>query len=89
MEVKDFSTKNYVSVENIGLFGLFSRDKGDCIDVWMIKITSKQIKLKRMLASFKLDNIQKTCLSLKSSLFSWFICFVNLILADKHSTKNL
>ena len=27
------------------LFPLFARDKGDYIDVWMIKITSKQIKI--------------------------------------------
>ena len=41
-------------------FGLFSRDKGDYIDVWMIKITSKQIKSKTYVCLLlsKVDNIQ-------------------------------
>ena len=48
-----------IFVENLGLFGPFSGDKGDYIDVWMIKI-------KRCLLFSKIDNIQKPCLSLNS-----------------------
>ena len=49
------------------LFGLFSGDKGDNIDMRMIKITIKanQIEMDVLLIS-KVDNIQKQCLSLKS-----------------------
>ena len=48
-------------------FGLFSGDKSDNIDVWMIKITIKtnQIVMDVLLVS-KVDNIRKPCLSLKS-----------------------
>ena len=38
---KTFSTKNHVFVEKLWLFGSFSGDKGDYIDVWMIKIMIK------------------------------------------------
>ena len=48
-----FNGKLCFCIKHCGLFGLFSRDKGDQIDVWMIKITSKQIKSKCMFASFK------------------------------------
>ena len=34
---KTFFTKSYVLVEKSWLFGLFSGDNGDFIDVWMIK----------------------------------------------------
>ena len=34
-----FSTQNYVLWKKLWLFGLFFGDKGDYIDVWMIKIT--------------------------------------------------
>ena len=34
-------------------FGLFSGDKGGYIDVWMIKITIKHIKLKWLFVYFK------------------------------------
>ena len=48
-------------------FGLFSGDKGDNIDMWMIKIMIKanQIDMDVLLIP-KVDNIQKPCLSLKS-----------------------
>ena len=36
---KTFSTKDYVLWKKLWLFGLFSGDKGDYIDAWMIKIT--------------------------------------------------
>ena len=51
-------------------FGLFSGDKGDNTDMWMIKITIKanQIDMDVLLIS-KVDNIQKPCLSLKSGFF--------------------
>ena len=45
--------------KNCGFFGLFSGDKGDYIDVRMIKIRIKT----------KLDHIQKPCLSYKSGFF--------------------
>ena len=62
-----FSTKNCFIVEKFWLFGLFSGDKGDNIDMWMIKITIKanQIYMNVLLIS-KVDNIDKPCLSLKS-----------------------
>ena len=55
-------------------FGLFSGDKGDSIDMWMIKITIKvnQIDMDVLLIS-KADNIQKPRLSLKSGFFNYFI----------------
>ena len=36
-----FSTRNCFIVEKLWLFGPFSGDKGDNIDMWMIKITIK------------------------------------------------
>ena len=67
---KLFSTRSYFIVEKLLLFELFSGDKSDKIDVWMIKVTIKtnQIDMDVMLIS-KVDNIQKPCLSLKSGLF--------------------
>ena len=51
-------------MQKLWLFGLFSGDKGDNIDMWMIKITIKanQIDMDVFLIS-KVDNIQKPCLS--------------------------
>ena len=68
--MKGFSIKNCFTVEKLWLFGLFSGDKGDNIDMWMIKITiiANQIDMDVLLIS-KVDNIQKPCLSLKSGLF--------------------
>ena len=56
-------------------FGLFSWDKGDNIDMWMIKIRSKPIKVIHMnvLLISKVDNIENPCLSLKSGFFLYFI----------------
>ena len=56
------------------LFGLNSGDKGNNIDMWMIKITIKanQIDMNVLLIS-KVGNIQKTCLSLTSGFFHYFI----------------
>ena len=61
-------------MEKLWLFGLFSGDKGDNIDMWMIKITIKvnQIDMDVLLIS-KVDNIQKPRLSLKSGFFYQFI----------------
>ena len=55
-------------------FGLFSLDKGDNIDMRMIKITIKanQIDMDVLFIS-KVDNIQNPCLSLKSGFFHYFI----------------
>ena len=56
------------------LFGLLSGDKGDNIDIWMIKITIKanQIDMDVLLIS-KVDNMQKPCLSLKFGFIHYFI----------------
>ena len=61
-------------MEKLWLFGLNSGDKGDNIDMWMIKITIKanQIDMDVLLIS-KVGNIQKACLSLKSGFFHYFI----------------
>ena len=65
-----FQQKNCFIVQKLWLFGLFSGDKGDNIDMWMIKITIKasQIDMNVLLIS-KVDNIDKPCLSLKSGFF--------------------
>ena len=49
---------------------MFSGDKGDNIDMWMIKILIKanQIDMNVLLIS-KVDNIDKPCLSVKSGFF--------------------
>ena len=59
-----------LTVEKLWLFGLFSGDKDDNIDMKMIKITIKahQIDMGLLLIS-KVDNIQKLCLSIKSGFF--------------------
>ena len=77
-------------MEKVWHFGLFAGDKGDNIDMWMIKITIKanQIDMDVLLIS-KVDNIQKPCLSPKVWLFPLFYWFANFTLTDKHSTKNL
>ena len=61
-------------METLWLFGLNSGDKGVNIDMWMIKIMFKanQIDMGILLFS-KVGNIQKTCLSLKSGFFHYFI----------------
>ena len=61
-------------MEKLWLFELNSGDKGDNIDMWMIKITIKanQIDMNVLLIS-KVGNIQKACLSLKSRFFHYFI----------------
>ena len=59
-------------MEKLWLFGLFSGDKGDNIDTRMIKITIKANLIDMgvgVLLISKVDNIQKPCLSLKSSFF--------------------
>ena len=60
-------------MEKLWPFGLNSGDKGDNIDMWMIKITiqANQTDMDVLLIS-KVDNIQKPCLSLKSGLFHHF-----------------
>ena len=54
-----FPTKNRFIAEKLWLFRLFSGDKGDNIDMWMIKITIKanQIDMDALLIS-EVDNIQ-------------------------------
>ena len=68
--MEGFFNKNCFTVEKLWLFGLFSWDKGDNIDMWMIKITIKtnQIDMDVLLIA-KVDNIQEPCLSLKSGFF--------------------
>ena len=77
-------------MKKLWLFGLFFGDKGDYIDVWMIKIIieTNQIDMGCLLLS-KVDNIQKPSLSLKSGFFLLVYWFVNLTLTEKHGTKNL
>ena len=72
--MEGFFNKNSFVVGKLWLFGLFSGDKGDNIDMWMIKITirANQIEMDVLLIS-KVDNIQKPCLSLKSGFFHYFI----------------
>ena len=72
--LKVFSTKSFLIVEKFWLFGLNSGDKGDNIDMWMIKITIKAIQIDMdVLPISKVGNIQKACLSLKSGFFHYFI----------------
>ena len=61
-------------MEKLWLFGLNSGDKGDNIDMWMIKITIKanQIDMDVLFIS-EVDNVKKLCLSLKSDFFNYFI----------------
>ena len=61
-------------MEKLWLFGLFSGDKGDSIDMWMIKIMIKanQIDMDVLFIS-EVDNVRKLCLSLKSGFFDSFI----------------
>ena len=65
-----FQQKTVSLRKKLWLFGLFSGDKGDNIDMWMIKITIKtsQIDMNVLLIS-KVDNTDKPCLSLKSGFF--------------------
>ena len=59
-----------VSLWKNEVFGLFSGDKGDNIDMWMIKITIKENQIDMdVLLIPEVDNIQRPCLSLKSSFF--------------------
>ena len=55
-----FFNKKIFIVEKLWLFGLFSGDKGDNIDMWMIKITIKanQIDMDVLFIS-EVDNVQK------------------------------
>ena len=73
---KVFSTKNFFTVEKLWLFELFSGDKGDNIDMLMIKITIKanQVDMDVLLIS-EVDSIQIPCLSLKFGFFHYFIGF--------------
>ena len=77
-------------METLWLFGLNSGDKGDNIDMWMIKITIKdnQIVMDVLLFS-KVGNIQKNMFVPKVRLFPLFYWLVNFTLTDKHGTKNL
>ena len=77
-------------MEKLRLFGLFSTDKGDNIDMWMINIMIKanQIDTDVLLIS-RVENIQKLFVP-KVRLFPLFYYwFVNFTLMDKHGTKNL
>ena len=61
-------------MEKLWPFGMFSGDKGDNIDMWMIKIMIKanQTDMDVLLVS-NVDNIQKPCLSLNPAFFHYFI----------------
>ena len=66
------STKSHLVVGKLWLSGLFSRGKGDNIDMWMIKIMIKakyvKVKLIWMFCLFRSES-----LFLKSSFFHYFI----------------
>ena len=57
-------------MEKLWIFGLFSGDKGDNIDMWMIKANQSHMNV---LLISKVDNIENPCLSLKSGFFLYFI----------------
>ena len=65
-----FQQKTVSLWKKLWLFGLFSGDKGDNIDVWMTKITIKanEIDMNVLLIS-KVDNVDKPCLPRKSGFF--------------------
>ena len=65
-----FQQKTVSLWKKLWLFGLFSGDKGDNIDMWMIKITIKANKIDmNVLIISNADNIDKPCLSLNSGFF--------------------
>ena len=65
-----FQQKTAPLWKKLSLFGLFSGDKGDNIDMWMIKITIKANKIDMNVLIFSnVDNIDKPCLSLNSGFF--------------------
>ena len=65
-----FQQKTVSLWKKVWLFGLFSGDKGDNIDVWMTKITIKanEIDMNVLLIS-KVDNVDKPRLPRKSGFF--------------------
>ena len=73
----------------VAFFGPFPGDKGDNIDMWMIKITIKanQIDMDALLIS-EVDNIQNHVVS-EVQLFPLICWFVHFTLKDKHGAKNL
>ena len=76
-------------MEKLWLFELNYGDKGDYIDVWMIKITikAKQTNVDVLLIS-KVNNIQKNHCVPEVRLFPLFYWFVIFTVTDKHGTKN-
>ena len=84
--MEGFLNKNCFIVEKLWLFGLFSWDKGDNIDQWMIKIMiqANQIDMDVLLIS-KVEN--HVCPKVRP--FPLVYWFVNFTLTDKHSIKNL
>ena len=67
--MEGFLNKKLFHCGKLWLFGLFSGDKGDNIDMWMIKITIKANETDMDVLLVAKDNIQKPCLSLKSGFF--------------------
>ena len=56
--MEGFLIKNCFIVEKLWLFGLFSGDKDDNIDMWMIKITIKANQIDMdVLLILKVDDI--------------------------------
>ena len=70
-----FLNKKLFHCGKIVFFGLFSRDTGNKIDMWMIKIAIKtnQIDMGVLLIS-KVDNIRKPRWSLKSGFSHKMVC---------------
>ena len=71
---RSFQQKNFFIVEKLWPSGRFPWDKGDNIDMWIIKITIKANQIDMdVLPISKVDNIQEPCLSLKSGFFHYSI----------------
>ena len=64
-------------------------DKGDYMDVWMIKITNITIQIDMDVACFESRSHTKTTFVPKFQLFQLFYWYANLTLTDKPSAKNL
>ena len=79
-----------VLLEKLWIFGLFSGDKDDYIDRWMMKITIKTNQIDMNVCFFEKYITYKNNVCRKSPAFSpLFYWFVNLTLTDKHGTKHL
>ena len=70
MDVEDFSTKNYVSMKASWLLEYFLGAEVTALVCGWSKLNQNRSNQNECLLLSKVDNIQKPCLSLKSSFFS-------------------